>query len=598
MQYDVELGKYKEKKARLEEERSALERSFLTISTLRIISFMAGAALIFIGISDGVSPALYGGVLLLAVFFYLVYKHNTVAKNTEAVERRLKVVGKYIDRFGEGWRQFEDDGSLFLKADDTVAHDLDLLGPNSLYQLINVCHSKKGKQKLSDAIRMGNGNADTSKAVEELAGLTDFGIEFETAGIKLDAKKQEDYADTFIGMCMDEQNSKLPAWARVISVVLPVLEITLLILFLMGILSYGPALAGFIVILSITWLTKSITDGIIVPFFQINRCFEGYREMLGLISVQEFKTEALKRISENLNRDDGILKGFKSLERIIQAYNISFNPLIHQILSGFFMWDYRLAGFALKWKQKYKDAVASSFDAVSDVEQMLSLSTISKVRNTCSAVIENTDEVYVKGADMYHPLISVDKAVANSAHIREGVTIITGSNMSGKTTFLRTVAINLILAYMGAPVCAKEFSASNMKVFTSMRITDDVAEGISTFYAEILRIKAMADFRKNDVPMICFIDEIFKGTNSADRIVGAKEVIKGLGGKKCITLVSTHDFELCEVKDREGKPAVNYHFEEHYEDDKLSFDYTIKNGRCTTTNARAILKMAGFNVQL
>ena len=135
-----------------------------------------------------------------------------------------------------------------------------------------------------------------------------------------------------------------------------------------------------------------------------------------------------------------------------------------------------------------------------------------------------------------------------------------------------------------------------MKIFTSMRVMDDVANGISTFYAEILRIKSMAQFKEKDVPMICMIDEIFKGTNSADRIVGAKEAITRLAGKKCITLVSTHDFELCGIEDKDKNPADNYHFEEYYDNDELKFDYKIRSGKCTTTNALAILRLAGFEV--
>lgn len=203
--------------------------------------------------------------------------------------------------------------------------------------------------------------------------------------------------------------------------------------------------------------------------------------------------------------------------------------------------------------------------------------------------------------ELFHPLIAQDKVQANSANLSAGITIVTGSNMSGKTTFLRTLAINLALAYMGAPICGKSLSAGYMKLFTSMRVTDDVAHGISTFYAEIMRIKAMADYRENRLPMLCLIDEIFKGTNSADRIVGATEAIRRLAGDCCMTIVSTHDFELCEICDMDGNPAKNYHFEEYYEEteegSKLCFDYKIKNGRCTTTNAREILRMAGFVVQ-
>ena len=194
-----------------------------------------------------------------------------------------------------------------------------------------------------------------------------------------------------------------------------------------------------------------------------------------------------------------------------------------------------------------------------------------------------------------HPLIEPSVVVANDADFQGGTTIITGSNMSGKTTFLRTLGVNLVLAYAGAPVCADTFKADYMKIFTSMRVTDDVSNGISTFYAEILRIKSMVEYRKCNKPMLCLIDEIFKGTNSADRIVGARKVISKLSAASSMTMVSTHDFELCDIENYDGSHAANYHFEEYYEGDQLKFDYRKKDGRCTTTNAMAILHMAGLD---
>jgi DNA mismatch repair ATPase MutS len=194
----------------------------------------------------------------------------------------------------------------------------------------------------------------------------------------------------------------------------------------------------------------------------------------------------------------------------------------------------------------------------------------------------------------------VGKYVSNDAVIDNKLTIITGSNMSGKTTYMRTIAINMVLAYVGAGVCAKSFSVPKMKLFTSMRIRDDVSGGISTFYAEILRIKEMSEYilsAKSDeeaVPALCLIDEIFKGTNSADRIVGASEALKKLSGGDSLVIVTTHDFELCDLTTQDGTPASNYHFEEYYLNGELKFDYKLKNGKCTTRNAMALLVMAGL----
>ena len=171
--------------------------------------------------------------------------------------------------------------------------------------------------------------------------------------------------------------------------------------------------------------------------------------------------------------------------------------------------------------------------------------------------------------------------------------------MSGKTTYLRTLALNLVLAYIGTGVTADSFKAPVMRIFTSMRVHDDVANGISTFYAEILRIKSMAEYieerkQSGDLPAFCLIDEIFKGTNSADRIVGAKEALQKLSVDNNMVLVSTHDFELCNITTKNNDKADNYHFSEYYDENELKFSYKIQNGPCTTTNARAILRLAGL----
>lgn len=191
-------------------------------------------------------------------------------------------------------------------------------------------------------------------------------------------------------------------------------------------------------------------------------------------------------------------------------------------------------------------------------------------------------------------LIEEAKAVPNDALFAAGTCIITGSNMSGKTTYMRTLATSAILAYAGAPVCAEHFALTPMAVYTSIHVSDDLSRGISTFYAEILRIRQMVEASQEERPLLLCIDEIFKGTNSADRITGAAEAIKRLTRPSCITLVTTHDFELCDLQSPNDLPIKNFHFEESYPDDKIHFDFKIRPGRCHTTNARYLLKMAGI----
>ena len=596
------LNKFKQMYEQLSEKEKRLEKKDSTISTLRVISFLAGIVFLIIGISDNVLAAGIAGVIFMLAFIVLVKLHSNVVREIEIVKSQENSVDRYLKRFHDRWREFADNGKEYLTADEHVASDIDLLGPNSLYQMISVCHTEYGRKMLSDDMKMVDVEiphiSERQAAISELMADCDFAVNYEAAGIRLEKRKKRFSPERFEEYCTDEEKGQMPGWARAAGIAFPVIELVLLILWVAGAVGYAYPLTGFLVFLAFTWLTKSVTDSVIGPVCSMNYVVDDYSDMLELIAGKQFESNILKRIADGVGGEYGALQAFRSLRKISQAYNISFNPLIHQILSGIILWDYQLAAAVCRWKKKYGSNAAGCFKYIGEIEELMSLSVIGMVRNTGWAEInaESENNVSLECEELYHPLIAPDKVQPNSACLNSGITIITGSNMSGKTTFLRTLAVNLALAYMGAPICGRSLKSDYMRIFTSMRVTDDVAHGISTFYAEILRIKDMAEYRKENKTMLCLIDEIFKGTNSADRIVGAREVITRLAGENSMTIVSTHDFELCTIEDKDKKPAENYHFEEYYEGDTLKFDYKIKSGRCTTTNARAILRMAGFDV--
>lgn len=584
-----------------ESQKKQMEQLYSRISTFRILTFILGVAGLAVGISEKKQGLLLGGSLALAAFVFLVIWHDKVEKKEKLLESRFEVCRRYCARFTDEWRSFPENGSAYADAEDCVSSDIDLLGENSLFQMISVCHTEKGKRML--AKRLTNrfvekeAYAKRKRAIAELGKKPEFAIDFETTAMAADRKKGNLQLDAFEQFCKDESKGRLPGWAQLVRVGFPLIEWIFIVLFLVGRLSYGYALAGFVVLLVFSWLTKSLTGAVIDPVYIAGSVSADMEALIALIGEQQFESTYLQELQQTLSGENGAGKAYHALRPIGQAYNLQYNPLIYQILCGLFLWDYQLAAITARWKRKYGTLVAGCSDRIADLEEWMSFSVLGMVRQTGeSEIVYDADAVSLQGTALYHPLLNPENVKENSASLSSGITIITGSNMSGKTTFLRTVAINLVLAYLGAPVCAKQIRASYMKLFTSMRVKDDVAHGISTFYAEILRIKRMANYHKEGQPMICLIDEIFKGTNSADRIFGAKQVITQLADATCMTVVSTHDFELCGITDKEQNPAVNYHFQEYYEDDTLCFDYKIRDGRCTTTNARAILRMAGFEL--
>ncbi|MBA8788538.1 MutS-related protein [Clostridium saccharobutylicum] len=177
------------------------------------------------------------------------------------------------------------------------------------------------------------------------------------------------------------------------------------------------------------------------------------------------------------------------------------------------------------------------------------------------------------------------------------IILITGSNMSGKSTFLRTIGINIVLAYAGAPVCADQFCCNIMELYTCMKISDNLGESISSFYAEILRIKNIVKASKNSENILFLLDEIFKGTNSIDRITGARILMRQLCRNGNLGFVSTHDLELSEMEKQMNSKIKNYHFSEYYIDNRINFDYKLKKGVSTTRNAIYLMKLAGIDIE-
>ena len=261
-----------------------------------------------------------------------------------------------------------------------------------------------------------------------------------------------------------------------------------------------------------------------------------------------------------------------------------------------------------KWKQQSGQAMGDWFDALGEMEALASLAvirfdhpdwvmpTIYDINDSEANEPEQSKPIF-EAAGLGHPLLHKEKRRRNDLTFNHQVKVllITGSNMSGKSTLLRTAGINLVLAYAGAPVCAHSFRASFMSINTCMRVSDNLGENISSFYAELLRIKRIVQEAETGKRVFFLLDEVFKGTNSLDRHTGARVLIKKLSQTNSLGLVSTHDLELCDLA-QENKRVANYHFQEYYQEGKIYFDYKLRPGPSTTRNALFLMQLAGIEV--
>ena len=344
----------------------------------------------------------------------------------------------------------------------------------------------------------------------------------------------------------------------------------------------------------IKMLTKDMNH-VIELFHSIKNSVRAYSNILNLIEKEEFTSEYLNETKAKLTigGESSCSKEMNRLADLLDWVGDSMANAYYFILNVFVFADVFILFNLDKWKEKNGDSIEKWLEVMGEFDALSSISNISFDHDDWC--FGNITEKEIKGVNMAHPLIG-DRAVANTYELvaPKQITLITGSNMSGKSTFLRTVGINLLLTYIGAPACAKEFSCPIMNIYTCMRTKDNLEESISSFYAEILRIKLIIDACKRGEDVFVLLDEIFKGTNSKDRHIGATVLIKQLISNGARGLVSTHDLELCDLEE-EMREVENYNFREYYEDNKIQFDYKLRKGKSNTQNAVYLMKLAGID---
>jgi DNA mismatch repair ATPase MutS len=274
------------------------------------------------------------------------------------------------------------------------------------------------------------------------------------------------------------------------------------------------------------------------------------------------------------------------------------NWLVFIFLNTFLLWDLRQVLDLNEWKNTNQPRLSDWIAVISEMELAISLASL--VYNEPGWIMPVMDENYFHflGTEIGHPLIPASTRVTNDFSIDGSgkMTIITGSNMAGKSTFLRSLGVNFVLAGLGAPVCAQYMSLCDVKLISSMRVADNLAENTSTFYAELKKLQYIIEAVNNDEQVFILLDEVLRGTNSTDRHMGTRALVRQLIKKNVVTLIATHDTEL--AYSESSSPFVsNYHFEGKIQHDQLYFDYKIKKGVCETLNATTLMKKIGIHFE-
>lgn len=546
-----------------------------------------------------------GALLLFAVvFFVLMNIHNKIIKNKELALSLFSSNTDALKRIDGDWHEFHDCGDDFKDDKHPYSGDLDIFGKSSLFQYMNTAVTFTGRSYLAIFLAKPDHERDAiikrQDAIKELSALVGWRQKLNAYGIS----KQAMSPDSLFNWSIIRQPFYLKKTVLLASYILPAITICLILLaaFSPNITYQLPLLAMAGQYLMLKYKAKSRNEAL-NTVSEYNKNIQSYSRMLKHFEKNHFKSEYLLTLKKKLISADGKTAHLQveRLSYIVNDLISNRHNSIYAIINIITLWDYHCMIALENWKDKSGHLIKEWIDVLGELEALSSLSIVNFDHpNWVFPTITdpgNSDNIIATKA-MGHPLLP-DSRVYNDLSVGEAnkALLITGSNMSGKSTLLRTSGINLVLAYSGAPVCAEDFTCSMMELYTCMRIRDDLENSISSFYAEILRVKMIVEAAKTRKNIFFLLDEIFKGTNSQDRHLGAKLLIKQLLDCKTIGLISTHDLELGDLEKESNGSIRNYHFREYYENDKIHFDYKLRPGISTTRNAMYLMKMAGIDMK-
>ncbi len=599
---------------RLRRRVDALEERSNSLGWLRVGIFFGGIALSVLAyILVGWWLALPVAALTLVIFSIVVMFHRRIARSITRHTILMHITASQVARIRLNWDGIPAAPANLPRGEHPFEIDLDISGRRSLHQLVNTAISSDGSRRLQGWLL--NTHPDLTAIsrrqalVRELAPLAIFRDTLLVKSILAAHGSNGQWEGKKLLLWLHEHNESprlLPfLW---LSLALSLLTIILLALNLVGALPQYWIVALLISILYLFATNKQRGD-LFDDTHTLSDAFSQLSVVFDYLEAYRYGTHThLKALCAPFldgtqgERPSALLK---SVARIATAATLRKNLLLWIIVNVIVPWDFYLAHHFYQRKAHIAARLPVWLDSWYELEALNSLANFAYLNPEytlpdLAAHPGANGGAAFEAKGLGHPLLPVEQKITNDYSIGGvgEIDIITGSNMSGKSTFLRTIGVNLCLAYAGGTVNASLLRIAPFRLFSCIRVTDSVTEGYSYFYAEVKRLKALLDELESssDPPLFFLIDEIFKGTNNRERLIGSESYIAALAGKSCLGVVTTHDLEL--VKLAERLPEVkNYHFREDVIDGHMTFDYVLRDGPCPTTNALKIMQLEGLPIE-
>ncbi len=590
---------YKQRVTSLNIESTLLHKKKSRLAWLRFAAIISIAACLFFLVPFGLWYILIPVFLLLVLFTRLVFAD---LKNKAAIEhnRFLTSINENELKALEHKYYHFANGNEFTPKEHFYANDLDIFGHASLYQYLNRTSSEMGSSILADWLSMPSKPETILKrqeAIKELVIQTEWRQQLQAFGAakKIQVVTQNRLQNWF---AEDDRFINNKFWL-IIRYLIPMVMLTVIALNITHVLNnYIRNYCLLVSSLFAFYISKKVT-----PLHQQVSKMTGELEVLKdsiqLIEQTHFKSSCLQDLQKQFNHHNGKASSqLNQLKKILERLDLRFNFVVFIPLNILLQWDLQQVIALEKWKQQNHKNVIEWFTALGQFEALNSFSNLYFNHPAWCFPILKENHFFIEGKEIGHPLIQADKCVNNPLKIEHTgeLMLVTGSNMAGKSTYLRSIGINTVLAMAGAPVCAKYFCLSPVQIISSMRIADNLEESTSTFYAELKKLKTIIDKVNNNEKIFILLDEILRGTNSLDRHTGSAALIKQLIKHNAACIIATHDIELAKMKAEYPDNILNYHFDVQVSNDELYFDYRLKEGICSSLNASILMKKIGIEL--
>jgi hypothetical protein len=598
------LAKYQEGRRTHSDVLTSLEARSRTLGAARLVVAAAAIALIGGIVWAQLGPGAWLGLGLLVLgFVVLVVVHSRVHDAAERARAGVRFHERGLARLALSWDALSPASDRFKAPDHPFSGDLDVFGRASLMQLIDATETRFGEERLAALLSMQGATGwphevvARQRAVQDLAGRFSFRESLAVAGAVLSG----DRADPTPLLAWAEERDDAPLRAlQVLAWVQPAIVLT--------ILGFGTALglsARIVTIVGVGAIALGIAaTGRLAPMLEALSAHHSsvtrWRAILASLEREKFDAPLLQTLRATLDVDGRRSSDeMTRLERIVGFTEARNNEVFRFLIGPLLMWDAHCALALRRWRARTGPRLRVWLATLAETEAIASLAGFA-FEHPDYAWPDLADEPVLEARGLGHPLIAADRRVANDVRLASGgrALVITGSNMSGKSTLLRALGTNVVLATAGAPACARSLRVGPLRVATSMRIEDSLEEGVSHFYAELRRLKRVIDLaREPDGPAVLFLlDEILHGTNSRERIIGACAVVRELVTLGALGAASTHDLGITALERQLPGLVENAHFEEQVQGDTMTFDYLLRPGIVQSSNALRLMRAVGIAV--